>query len=105
MESQKMTKSNFKFISNEKLEACKKSLGKAEQLHSVFDFIINHPFSLTHEIAAGAGAINTPHCVKKIKERIAVHGVDIVNYLPASKVKNRHGKESLLNRWYVEEIE
>jgi len=100
-----MTKSNFKFISAKKIADCKKSLDEAMQLHSVFDFIIANPFSLTHQIAAGAGAINVPHCVKKIKERIKIHGVDIVNYLPASKVKTRHGKESLLNRWYVEEIE
>lgn len=100
-----MTISNFKFISKEKLVACKKSLGRAKQLQSVFDFIVNNPFNLTHEIAAGAGAINTPHCVKKIRERIAIHGVDIVNYEPANKVKNRFGNVSHLHRWYCEEIE
>jgi hypothetical protein len=96
---------NFKFISREKLEACKKSLGEAKQLHSVFDFIVNNPFSLTHEIAAQGGSINVPHSVKKIRERIEVHGVSIINYLPANKVQNRFGNVSHLHRWYCEEIE
>ncbi|MGS2722433.1 hypothetical protein ACVBEJ_01730 [Porticoccus sp. GXU_MW_L64] len=94
--------SNFKLVPQPILEKCLKSLGESEQEKSVLAYILSNPFNLTHEIAAGAGAINVPQVVKDLRPKCIKFGIEIFNYLPACRHINRHGRPSQLHRWYGE---
>ena len=95
---------NFNSVNDELIHTCLLKLGRANQKKAVLNYIVKNPFSLTSKITANAGAINVPQVVKEINIRCNPYGLNIFNYCPNDKHKNRHGEISMLHRWFSEAV-